>query len=351
MNSRSSKQAVLAIWGLVAAFGAIQISAWALSEGVPRRPAVLVQVAAAWVVMLTLAFVSSKLIAGLSQTLTETRHEHRATAHEVEQLEIRNAMLTILARSVDVPLAFHALAQRIARLVECDRVGLALLSENGEEFQTYTARVHDQERRARPRPEIVFRIERTALGSVVRSREPLLLNDTSQSSTDFLDVNVLHTAGFGSALIIPLVSKGRAVGTLNLVARPRQAFHGADVAILLPIAEMLAVAYVAQQLQVALAKYRTMEAMAEVTLSIAADINSALQTIIGNCDLIERGYPDPGLQRDLVTIVLQAQRISGLLERMRAAAHERLKEVAESVSHASIPSSPEAYGEQRNPEL
>jgi GAF domain-containing protein len=346
MILRASKQAVIAIWGLVAAFAVIQIAAWTVSGGVPRRPAVLIQVTAAWVVMLTLAAVSTRLISGLSRSLTETRDEHRATAHEVEQLEIRNAMLTILARSVDVPLAFHALAQRIARLVECDRVGLALLSENGEEFQTYTARVHDQERRARPRPEIVFKIERTALGSVVRSREPLILNDTSEEATDFLDVNVLHTAGFGSALLVPLVSKGRAVGTLNLVARPTQAFDEAHVAILLPIAEMLAVAYVAQQLQVTLAKYRTMEAMAEVTLSIAADINSALQTIVGNCDLIERGYPDPGLQRDLVTIVLQAQRISTLLERMRAAAHERLKEVADSVSQATIPSSPEAYGDQ-----
>src|SRR5262245_19749807 len=346
MIQRTSKRAVVAIWGLVAAFGAIQIAAWTIAGGVPRRPAVLVQVAAAWIVMLILAFISTRLISDLARSLRETRDEHRVTTLEVEQLEIHNAMLTILARSVDVPLAFHALAQRIAQLVACDRVGLALLSENGEEFQTYTARVHDQERRARPRPEIVFRIERTALGSVVRSREPLLLNDTSESSTDFLDVNVLHTAQFGSALLIPLVSKGRAVGTLNLVARPKQAFQQSHIAILLPIAEMLAVAYVAQQLQVELAKYRTMEAMADVTLSIASDINSALQTIIGNCDLIERGYPDPGLQRDLATIVLQAQRISSLLERMRAAAHERLKEVAESVSQASIPSSPEAFGEQ-----
>ena len=63
-----------------------------------------------------------------------------------------------------------------------------------------------------------------------------------------------------------------------------------------------------------------MEAMSELTLSIAAEINSALQTIIGHCDLLERGYPDPNLQRDLATVVRQAQRIAGLLEKMRAAA-------------------------------
>ena len=62
---------------------------------------------------------------------------------QVEQLQMHNAMLEILARSVDVPLAFQSLAQRIARLVPCDRVGLALLTDAGDEFQTYTARFQD----------------------------------------------------------------------------------------------------------------------------------------------------------------------------------------------------------------
>jgi nitrogen-specific signal transduction histidine kinase len=110
------------------------------------------------------------------------------------------------------------------------------------------------------------------------------------------------------------------------------------------VAEIFAVAYVAQHLQIALGKYQTMEAMSELTLSIASEINSALQTIIGHCDLLERGYPNPDLQRDLATVVHQAQRIATLLERMRAAAQERLKEMADAVNQGGIPSSPEAYG-------
>ena len=33
------------------------------------------------------------------------------------------------------------------------------------------------------------------------------------------DANVLRTSGFKSALLMPLVSRGRAVGTLNVVSR------------------------------------------------------------------------------------------------------------------------------------
>lgn len=340
MPFRDKRTATWAIWGLLAVFALLQAFAWVMA-GIPRRTEGAIALAICWTIVLVLAVQATWRVRGLSNTILKTERAHRATLDEIEQLQTQNAMLHIIARSVDVPLAFQSLAQRIVRLVPCDRVGLALLSENNEEFQTYTARTDQEERRTRPRPEVVFKTDRSALGSVVRSREPLLINDTRESSGEFLDLNVLHTAGFGSALILPLVSKGRSVGTLNVVSRQTSAFTQAHVDVLLPIAEILAVAYVAQQLQMALGKYRTMEAMSELTLSVATDINSALQTIMGLCDLLERGYPDPNLQRDLATIVRQAQRISSLLDKMRAATGERLREVADS---GAIPSSPEAYG-------
>jgi signal transduction protein with GAF and PtsI domain len=346
MNLRHPRVAVRSIWSLVAALAVVQVVAWAIGNGALRRPAVLLQAIASWIVVLILAVVATRRIGGLARAVTEHEHTQTETLDRVEELEMQNAILENISHSVDVPLAFQSLAQRLIRLVPCDRVGLALLSENGQEFQTYTARVHEDERRTRPRPEIVFKIDRTALGSVVRSREALIINDTSEGAADFLDVNVLHSAGLGSALIVPLVAKGRAVGTINVVSRATNAFQQRHVDVLMPVAEIFAVAYVAQQLQIAVGKYRSMETMSELTLSMAAEINSALQTIIGHCDLLERGYPNPDLQRDLSTVVHQAQRISGLLDKMRSASHERLKEVAATVNQGGIPSSPEAYGER-----
>ena len=343
---RDHRAPVWAIWGLIVVFGVIEAIAWIVAGGIPTRPGVVVQVVAAWVVMLILASLATRRIGTMAHRIRVQQHTHEETLGEIEQLQTQNAMLEIIARSVDVTLAFQALASRIARLVPCDRVGLALLTENGQEFQTYTARVHEEERRSRPRPEVVFKVDQTLLGSVVRSREALIIADIGEAATDFLDANVLHSSGFGSLLIVPLVSKGRVVGTLNLVQRHKRAYRPEHAAAIQPIAEIFAVAVIAQQLQVSLGKYRSMEAMSELTLSIAAEINSALQTIIGHCDLLERGYPDPNLQRDLATVVRQAQRIAGLLEKMRAAASERMREVeaAVAVTQAGIPSSPEAYG-------
>jgi GAF domain-containing protein len=343
MALRDDHAPVWVIWLLIA-FGAVQPVVWWLAGDLAQQPAVYLPMLAGWTALLALAALSTRQIGWLSRTLNREKHAHKATLSEVDQLQTQTAMLEIIARSADVPLAFRALAGRIARLVPCDRVGLALLSEGGDEFQTFTARVHEEERRSRPRPEVVFRVDRTILGSVVRSREPLIVDDIQEAAPDYLDANVLASARFRSALVMPLVSKERAVGTLNVVSRQPNAFDRTNIEALRSIAEILAVAWVAQQLQMTVGKYRTMEAMSEVTLSIAAEINSALQTIIGHCDLLERSHADEALQRDLETIVHQAERISELLEKMRAAAAERLKEVAATIRQSGIPSNPENYG-------
>ncbi|MGE5814778.1 MAG: hypothetical protein ACM36C_09855, partial [Acidobacteriota bacterium] len=64
------------------------------------------------------------------------------------------------------------------------------------------------------------------------------------------------------------------------------------------------------------------------------------------CDLLERTYADPALQRDLAMVIRQAQRISELLEKMRVAATDRLRETAASMRQADIPSSPETLAEK-----
>ena len=333
---RDDRAPVWAIWLLIA-FSAAQPIAWALDVGVPRHPLVLVPLLIVWIALLVLAAMATRRIAALSARLHQQERAHDATLTEVDQLQTQNAMLEIIARSVDVPLAFQELASRLARLVPCDRIGLALLSDDGREFQTYTARVQTEERRSRPRPEIVFKVERTILGTVVRSGKPMIIGDLQAAAPDYLDANILLTSGFKSALVVPLVSRGRGVGTLNVVARRASAFSQQQVEALQPIAEILAVAWVAQQLHVTLGRHRTMEVMSDMTLAVAAEINSALQTIIGHCDLLQRSVEDANVKRDLHTIMGQAQRIADLLDKMRTAANDRLREMADTMSQEGLP--------------
>src|ERR671919_98817 len=154
MRVRNDRAPVWAIWLLIA-FGAVQPLVWNTPGGVTGRPFVLVPILVVWLTLLVLAALATRRITWLWKTLNQRDDAHRTTLGEIEQLQTQNAMLEIIARSVDVPLAFQELAFRIARMVPCDRMGLALLAEDGQEFQTYTARVQEEERRARPRPELV----------------------------------------------------------------------------------------------------------------------------------------------------------------------------------------------------
>src|SRR5262245_33351476 len=112
MNSRDHRAPVWVIWSLVAAFGAVQAIAWTIAGAVPRRPGVLAQVSVAWIVMLILAWLATRRIGSLSERIRQHETVHRATLTEIEQLQMQNAMLEIIARSVDVPLAFQSFAQR-----------------------------------------------------------------------------------------------------------------------------------------------------------------------------------------------------------------------------------------------
>jgi GAF domain-containing protein len=330
MALRADRAPVWAVWLLIA-FGAAQPLVWRLAGGTLPPPAFLIPLLIVWITLLVLAALATRRVSWLWRSLSQSERDHRSTLSQLEQLRTQTAMLEIVARSVDVPLAFQELASRIARVVPCDRLGLALLSEDGEEFQTYTARVEDEGPRTHVRPEVVFKVERTMIGSVIRSREALLIDDMEKGAPDYLDANVVVTAGFQSGLIVPLISSGKPVGTLNLVSRRPRAFSRAQLPLLEPIAELLAVAWVAQQVQVTSGKFRTMEVMSELTLSIASDINSALQAIVSSCDLLARADTSLSDRQDIGTIVEQARRIAELLEKMRQAAARRLQEASVSM--------------------
>jgi signal transduction protein with GAF and PtsI domain len=339
------------VWPLVAVGAVLQGGMWLLVrlEVLSQGAGLGLQLVVLWVLVVLFAIFAGRRVEMLSTRIEEGQQRHRLTLGQMEQMELQNAVLQAVTRTPDVTLAFQALARRVSRVVRCDRLGLALLTGNNNRFQTYTARVSEEERRSRPRPELEFSMDRSLVGQAVREREPIVVDDFSSAAPDYLDANVLHSGGFRSGLIMPLMSKGRAVGTINLVSRGARAFRIEDAHALEPIAEILAVAHVAQQAQLSVERYRAVEAMSEMTLSVANEINSALQIIIGHCDLLERSYHDPALQRDLATVIRQAQRISELLEKMRGAATARLREVAASVNQAGMGSSAEDFVTEENP--
>lgn len=295
----------------------------------------------AWGLIIVLAIMASRQTQTLKNEISSRQTQHQATLDQVEQLEALNEMLVTLGRTKDVGLAFQGLSRRVGRLVQCDRLGLAVLHENGHEIQTYLSRVSDPERRRRPRPEVAYRLERSLFGQVMRSCEPIIVDDFAKQTLDFVDMSDLASQGFRSAIVLPLMSRNRSIGTLTAISRTPGAFNAAHRDAMQPMAEVLAFAFVAQQQHAALQRYRSMETLAEVSLSLSTDINSGLQAIIGQCGVLEALAPDHA--GDVRVIMSQADRIATLLERMRTAAQERLRDAASPAMSSGIPSSPEEF--------
>jgi hypothetical protein len=114
ISLRDYKAPVWVIWGLIVVFGVIEAIAWTVAGGIPTRPGVLVQVISAWIVMLILASLATRRIGTMAKRIQVQQHTHEETLGEIEQLQMQNAMLEIIARR-STALAFRALASRIAR--------------------------------------------------------------------------------------------------------------------------------------------------------------------------------------------------------------------------------------------
>jgi transcriptional regulator with GAF, ATPase, and Fis domain len=325
----------------VAAAAGLQALLWLLaSQGqVTAGFAVAATLASAWGLIAILVVAASRHAERLSDELNVRQTAHQATLDQVEQLEALNEMLITLGRTKDAGLAFQGLARRIGRLLNCDRLGLAVMHANGHDVETFLSRVNEPERRRRPRVEQAYRLERSIFGQVMRTSEPFLIDDLSGQAGEFVDAQALASQGFQSAIVVPLMSRNRAIGTLMAISRKRNAFTASHSNALQPMAEVLAFAFVAQQQHTALQHYRGMETLAEVSLSVSTDINSALQAIIGQCGVI--GATTPSVSTDIDVIINQADRITSLLERVRTAAQERLREAAGPIHTGTIPASPE----------
>src|SRR5690242_17165682 len=101
------RAAVVAIWVLVGLIVALDIATW-ISIGRPADIWTIVLGLVDWALLIILGALAASGLGRLSKALDRTEHQHRSTQNEVDQLQIRNEVLGVLAQSVDVPLAFTA---------------------------------------------------------------------------------------------------------------------------------------------------------------------------------------------------------------------------------------------------
>ena len=277
-----------------------------------------------WAAVALAAGLAIGFLAARASGRTRTAAADPVGAAALENLKATNALLRTLASSPDITHSLFELATRIRAIVPCDRVGLALLTEDREGYSTYTARLDVRGAAPGPPVDLHFPRRSSLIDEVVEAREGRVVEDVAALAPNYLDVNVIKTAGFSSFVLVPLLFENEAFGTLNLVARRPGAFSQADLHTLKPVADALASAYGTRRMVNALARHQMANELSDLTFAFANDMSGAVQAMIGQCELLAREGNNPRVQNELTAMLQQARRLRDILNTMQRMTREHV---------------------------
>ena len=134
--------------------------------------------------------------------------------------------------------------------------------------------------------------------------QPIVLEDCAERSTP---INAaLLAAGFSSAVLVPLIDRGEAMGTLLALSRELRRFDHNSVHFLQSIANLLGAAMQRIRMEEQLSHAQHLEAVGQLTGGIAHDFNNLLTVISGNLQILESELADRPQAREVISSALRA---------------------------------------------
>jgi len=152
--------------------------------------------------------------------------------------EIISNINKIIATSLDVRAVFPNICEELKRVISFDRACLIISNEQGPWFQVFAltktysfSEINEGES---------FPLSGSLLGEVVKTGEPLIVNNTGKGR--FWTDNVLYKEGIHSRLGFPLTYKGKVLGAISFGSEETNSFDEHSYYYLWQIAPQLAIA-------------------------------------------------------------------------------------------------------------
>ncbi|MBI1987971.1 MAG: PAS domain S-box protein [Nitrospinae bacterium] len=164
-----------------------------------------------------------------------------------QELQARDERLSVLHRitqninsSLDIDTLLQNIFAEIKKILPFDMMVILLLEEMGEELRLFTLRKEKE----------LTRLEKgytlpkgnTASGWVVNHRRPRIARDLSRLQEPLLDEELGLLEGMRSYLMVPLVSKDKTIGTLDIGSCQPGAYEEEQAELLEQLAGQIAVA-------------------------------------------------------------------------------------------------------------
>src|SRR5215471_21101755 len=165
----------------------------------------------------------------------------RQLAEQRDRLQVLLDINNVLVTSRELSELFRGIVTALSRVLRHDYTSLALLDP-----ATNLLKIHaldfDGSNALGAGKEITVALDQSPAGRCVLTNKPVIFHDAELDQFPAEIVRILRNKGLVSACCVPLITKGRAFGTLNLASRRSDAFSEADADLLNRAAAQVAIA-------------------------------------------------------------------------------------------------------------
>lgn len=184
----------------------------------------------------------SRLSSGFEDMRLKLAHWGRdleiKVAERTQRLEVINEIQQVISSSLTLDDVYGTLVTEAGKLISFDRMGISLMDEEGTGCDVKALWTRND-------PVLLkgthWQLDNTPFGQVLMRGEPWLEGEIGEKGTWPVN-SLLISEGIHSRLLIPLKNKGINLGVLTFGSYQAQAFSDADINVLLPIANQLAIA-------------------------------------------------------------------------------------------------------------
>ncbi len=187
--------------------------------------------------------------AKVTRDLTERKRLEQALEHERDRLRLLLDLNNRVVSNLDLRQLFQALSAQLRRVMECYFVGLALPDPDGKQLRERFFEYSNG--KGKIQEGMVIPTKGSASGMAFRNAQPFLLASAEQARTDSelygapggeALYQLLAADGFKSGCFLPLISRKRVLGVLQLTRREEHAFSQDDIEFLSQVASQIAIA-------------------------------------------------------------------------------------------------------------
>ena len=157
--------------------------------------------------------------------------------HERDRLRLLLDLNNSVVSTLDLREMFRAISAKVRQVMECEYASIVLPEKDGKQLRVYAREFSESGESWQE--EIVIPATGRPAGTVMASGQPLVL-DRQALSRYGTDSN-LWSMGLQSICVLPMISRDRVIGTLNLGRLRAGAFSQEDVDFLKQVANQIAI--------------------------------------------------------------------------------------------------------------